>query len=946
MQPERSKRTRWWWPVLALFAIAAAAWLCLGTPETDRKVEALPTALDGAPHDSGLRNEAAIQKVYPDSAQSIALPDSADGAIEVQVLAGGVAILEARVTLYRRGSRDPNTAQLLWSDGGAGLTDAHGLIRIPAKSGRYVVVAERSTGARAVLEVRHAFGEKLTRVRAEIATPVRLAGQTILRGAKTPVPLAQIVGTPTIVTLSGNLNDADPEVPPQALLHAASDPEGNFQLSVAPGTWQFEASAEGAGHSLLNEVRAPSSQPLVLELIGASYLEGHVLAADGTPAIGAAISARDPKTSAQALSVAGGAFSLEVTPGSWKLSARFGSEAGALPQALALAEGQTRKGLVLQLGPGATIFGIVVHAGDQQPLEGARIAVSPHDENGDSGRTISAADGTYSVDGLAPGLYDVVAERDANIRSETRGVALGAGQRLKLGFELAGVGSAFGHVTNKEGRPIEGAVIEARGGNQSEPHLARSGADGAYRIDGLSGNTRLTATRPNAVLGESAAEVIPENATVQHDFVLPDSGRVSGRVTALHDDLPEGVRVLAILADGRRDEGGRQIGEAAVIDGRYQLELPANSYRLVAWNQKGTSRSASASVQLEVDRELTQDLQLGDSGETGLSIQVREPDGSPSIGAEVMLSSERGGRFQRVTTDATGQATVDRPRADLPDVIFLTASNGARAGNATVQASVTSAAITLAAAASLHGRVTSSSPVDSFSMTVETSAPLSTLTGKLHFSGDTFVLPEVPAGEITLVVTTDDGRTASAGSAITAGENSQLDVHVIAMSSISGRAVDSSGAPIEGALMHLDGAARAVSDASGVFRFAGIDPGSYRLSGDLDVRLELTREVEVSEGQQLELGNVMFSKKRLPAGMIGLTLRGDSSGVSVATVIPESPADQAGMRPGDQIVSIDGYVPSGITDATAHIRGTAGAQVVLVIQRGGQTLTLQIARSS
>jgi hypothetical protein len=931
---------------LALLAIGLVAWLWRVSPEIERKTESLPAALDAAPRDAGDRGEVAIQKVNPDSTAPVALPEPADGAIEVQVLAGGTVVPSARVHLYRRGSRDPNTAQLMWSDGGAGLTDGHGLIRIPSRSGRYVVVAERSTGARAVLEVRHAFGEKLTRVRAEIATPVRVAGRTILRGAKTPVPLAQIVGTPTIVTMAGNLNDGDPEVPPQALLHGASDPAGNFQLSIAPGIWQFEASAEGAGHSLAKEVRAPATGPLVLELIGSSYLEGHVLAADGTPAIGAQISARDPRTTAQATSVAGGAFSLEVAPGSWKLSARSGSEAGALPQALALAEGQTRSGLVLQLGPGAVIFGTVVHAGDQQPLDGARISVSPHDENGDSGRTISAADGSYSVDGLAPGLYDVVAERDANIRSETRGVALGAGERLKLGFELAGVGSVTGHVNNKDGRPIEGAVIEARGGNQSEPHLARSGPDGAYRIDGLSGNTRLTATRPNAVLGESAAEVIRENATVQHDFVLPESGRVSGRVTALHGELPEGVKVLAILADGRRDEGGRQIGEAAVIDGRYQLELPASSYRLVAWNQKGTSRSAGASVQLEVDRELTQDLQLGDSGETGLSIQVREPDGSPSIGAEVMLSSERGGRFQRVTTDATGQATVDRPRADLPDAIFLTASNGARAGTATVQAGVTQAAITLSPAASLHGRVTSSSPVDSFSMTVETSAPLSTLTGKLHFSGDTFVLPEVPAGEITLVVTTDDGRTASASSAITAGENSALDVHVVAMSSISGRAVDPSGAPIEGASMHLDGAARAVSDASGVFRFAGIDSGSYTLSGDLDVRLEVTREVEVSEGQQLELGDVMFSKKRLPAGMVGLTLRGDSSGVSVATVIPESPADQAGVRPGDQIVSIDGYVPSGITDATAHIRGTAGAQVVLVIQRGAQTLTLQIARSS
>ena len=40
---------------------------------------------------------------------------------------------------------------------------------------------------------------------------------------------------------------------------------------------------------------SPSSPPLVLELIGSSYLAGHVLAADGTPAAGAEITGDQPE---------------------------------------------------------------------------------------------------------------------------------------------------------------------------------------------------------------------------------------------------------------------------------------------------------------------------------------------------------------------------------------------------------------------------------------------------------------------------------------------------------------------------------------------------------------------------------------------------------------------------------------------------------------------------
>lgn len=84
---------------------------------------------------------------------------------------------------------------------------------------------------------------------------------------------------------------------------------------------------------------------------------------------------------------------------------------------------------------------------------------------------------------------------------------------------------------------------------------------------------------------------------------------------------------------------------------------------------------------------------------------------------------------------------------------------------------------------------------------------------------------------------------------------------------------------------------------------------------------------------------------------IGIYLRQDTNTkqLIITAPIPGSPAEKAGIKPGDVIVSIDGTPLAGkdVNAASTLIHGQAGTQVALVIQRPStqQTLTFRITRA-
>jgi carboxyl-terminal processing protease len=79
----------------------------------------------------------------------------------------------------------------------------------------------------------------------------------------------------------------------------------------------------------------------------------------------------------------------------------------------------------------------------------------------------------------------------------------------------------------------------------------------------------------------------------------------------------------------------------------------------------------------------------------------------------------------------------------------------------------------------------------------------------------------------------------------------------------------------------------------------------------------------------------------------GIVIQQDpqSKFIDVSNVVPDGPADKAGVQQDDVILAIDGISTKGLTleQASARLRGKAGTQVELTIQRDGKQLSTPVS---
>lgn len=81
-------------------------------------------------------------------------------------------------------------------------------------------------------------------------------------------------------------------------------------------------------------------------------------------------------------------------------------------------------------------------------------------------------------------------------------------------------------------------------------------------------------------------------------------------------------------------------------------------------------------------------------------------------------------------------------------------------------------------------------------------------------------------------------------------------------------------------------------------------------------------------------------------GGIGVQIFNNGKFPQVAMVIPGTPADAAGILPGDRIEAADGASLEGLTSdqATEAMRGEAGREIVLSVRRGDELLEVKAVR--
>jgi carboxyl-terminal processing protease len=120
------------------------------------------------------------------------------------------------------------------------------------------------------------------------------------------------------------------------------------------------------------------------------------------------------------------------------------------------------------------------------------------------------------------------------------------------------------------------------------------------------------------------------------------------------------------------------------------------------------------------------------------------------------------------------------------------------------------------------------------------------------------------------------------------------------------------------------------------------DPWSY-YQGPADFENSL---LDVG-GQAQGIGVVIQLQPVDPASSISCAKIGGGCELAISAPVPGSPAEAAGIQPGDVIVSVDGKPLDGMTvdQATALIKGPKGTPVTIGIDRNGTSLQVKIVRN-
>lgn len=496
-----------------------------------------------------------------------------------------------------------------------------------------------------------------------LAPPVQWTGRVL--AAETRQPLAG-----AFVWVSGNpagfvRTDARGSYQISLPAGAAGSPSPSFNAGLpdyAGSTEPAMAAAPTAGAAgAAGVVAAPT-----LLLKATAALAGVVVDGQGKPIAGAEVKAQrsagaGPRAFSRQLATSDdqGAFRIQVMPGlSYTLHA---VHARFAPAKLAvegrLAPLATRSGIRLTMEPGLAAFGKVVD-GEQKPVAGAELTLSPVEPGAarrsvfpgsspaESYSAVSAGDGSFQLEHLPAGRFDLAAKAEGYAPLTVRGLALGERPEAKdLGTMVLVPGAVLeGVVVDAKGRPLSGAAVWARKSaeagmsgfgdlprNPGEREV-RTGSDGRFTLDDLTPGEAvdLSVRLAGYVAGSQRRLTVPHEGPVR--VVLELAAGVSGRVV---DEAGEPVvgATVSVLVVGSFF-GGRQGTSDA--EGRFRVDdLDAGKMTVIA-QAIGFLDGEQQVIELAHGKEVA-DLELVLTRGAALEGIVTLPGGVPAAGAQVAL---------------------------------------------------------------------------------------------------------------------------------------------------------------------------------------------------------------------------------------------------------------------------------------------------------------------
>ena len=500
--------------------------------------------------------------------------------------------------------------------------------------------------------------------------------------------------------------------------HTRSRPDGSYIIEgLASGSFRVRAEAPDRGYAsqFYSSTAAYSEATLVPVIVGSETagidfvllaggsIAGTVLTANpGDPIAGVDVWANSYDGEGQGGGTrtdADGNYEITgLAPGDYRVRAQK-HEAGlvgewydnttdwGLAARVPVTAGEVTLGIDFDLAGGGTISGTVYMSDGTTPLAGAEVWAEQYDCCGEGGGALTAADGTYTINGLAPLDYRVRAQKQgytfeyylsttSHDLSTPVTVVEGVDQP-NIDFTLDPAGTISGIVTDQStGEPIANANVWADdfdgegGGNGT-----RTKSDGTYVIDSLpTGTYRVAAEKDGYVReywqdtpGHDSSTPVVVTAGSEAggiDFTLEVGGSISGVVTDQATGQP--IANVDVWADTYDCCGGGG-GTRSRPDGTYTIDgLATGSYRVraqkpgyaIEYWEETPYHDTSTPVMVTVPGDTGGiDFTLGPGGSIS-GIVTDQGTGQPVADADVWADYPEGGGGNGTRSRADGTFTI------------------------------------------------------------------------------------------------------------------------------------------------------------------------------------------------------------------------------------------------------------------------------------------------
>lgn len=615
----------------------------------------------------------------------------ADGRFEVRDLPGGTWSLEARAAGYA-----PLSVPGLALPEGAGSTDL-GTVMLPPgvavegyavdPRGRPVEGAEIGAADSSTSVAMMRFGRPEDRTPAAVTgadgyfrIEDRRAGETINLDASRPgyarsaapgvrVPPEEpvrIVMQPASVVEGRTVDDDGKPVAGAKIVLIPTERRGGFQMrdgtsddtgafrieDVPPGALEARAMAPGFQAAYVSNLEARAGQDLKgveIVLATGAVVEGRVLSPSGKPVAGANVELMEEEARGSfrmpvsAATDGDGRYRLDgLAPGTRTIQATHEGYRRAVRD-LEVRSGENA--LDLSLEGGAEVRGRVVDEGGA-PVVGARVSLREGWRSWDMPSTVSGADGSFTLAGVADGTYRLSGQKDGYALDEEGQEVIVAGTSVGgLEIKLSRGGAIVGQLLGLDFTDLSQVrIFSASPGGRTG--VVRP--DGSYRIDNLApGKQRVLAMLPAGTRqAEGEVELEPGVSEARLDLDFGEGVTLTGRVLRNGEPLASATVSLNGAAAGRWGETDHE--------GRFRFEsLAEGTYDMVVMTRGGTRHQEK--IEVAGDRDVLVDLRT-----VAVSGRVTDSaDRSPIAGASVVLLPREGGGEGRVfptetSTDSRG----------------------------------------------------------------------------------------------------------------------------------------------------------------------------------------------------------------------------------------------------------------------------------------------------